>query len=71
MLVYYSESLVSFGYTDSDFKSDKHARKSTSGFVFTLGGGAISWRSVKQFYIADSTIKTEYVVASEAAKEAI
>ena len=47
MLVYQDESLVPIGYTDSDFQSDRESRKSTSGYVFTLGGGAISWRSVK------------------------
>ncbi|KAH9753253.1 Integrase catalytic domain-containing protein [Citrus sinensis] len=59
------------GYTDSDFMSDKDSRKSTSGYVFTLGSGAISWRSVKQSCIADSTTEAEYVAASEAAKEAV
>ena len=39
--------------------------------MFTLGDGAISWRSVKQSCIADSTIEVEYVVAYEVAKEAI
>ena len=30
------------GYIDSDFQSDIDDRKSISGFVFTLGKGAIS-----------------------------
>ena len=47
MLVYQNESLEPIGYTDSDFQSDIDSRKSTSGYVFTFGGGAISWRSVK------------------------
>ena len=46
MLVYQDESLEPIGYTDSDFQSDIDSRKSTSGYVFTFGGGAISWRSV-------------------------
>ena len=71
MLVYQDESLVPIGYTDSDFQSDRESRKSTSGYVFTLGGGAISWRSVKQFSIVDSTMEAEYIAASEAAKEAV
>ena len=57
MLVFQDESLVPIGYTDSDFISDKESRKSTSRYVFTLGGGAISWRSVKQSRIADSTME--------------
>ena len=55
MLVYQDESLVPIGYIDFDFQSDIEFRKSTSGYVFTLGGGAISWKSVKQSSIADST----------------
>ena len=39
--------------------------------MFTLGGGAVSWRSAKQKCIADSTMEAEYVAASEAAKEAV
>nr|XP_023890198.1 uncharacterized protein LOC112002272 [Quercus suber] len=41
------------------------------GCAFTLGGGAIGWRSVKQSCITDSTMKAEYVAACEAAKEAV
>ena len=70
MLVYHYEDLIPTGYTDSDFQSDLDFRKSTSGYVFTLGGGAISW-SVKQSCIVDSTMEVEYVAASEVAKEAI
>ena len=42
-----------------------------SSFVFTLGDGAVSWRSVKQSCIVDSTMEVEYVATSEVAKEAI
>ena len=42
MLVYQADNLVPLRYTDSDFLSDKDSRKSTSGYVFTLGSGAIS-----------------------------
>ena len=71
MLVYQDEILVPIGYTDSDFQSDIESKKSTSGYVFTLGGGAVSWRSVKQSSIADSTMEVEYIAASEAAKETV
>ena len=39
--------------------------------MFTLGGEAISWRSVKQSCIVDSTMEVEYVATCEAAKEAV
>ncbi|KAJ9561556.1 hypothetical protein OSB04_006716 [Centaurea solstitialis] len=45
--------------------------KSQSGYVFTLNGGAISWKSSKQDTIADSTIEAEYIAASDATKEAV
>jgi hypothetical protein len=31
------------GYVDSDFAGDLDKRRSTSGYVFTLVGGAVSW----------------------------
>ncbi|KAA0041461.1 gag/pol protein [Cucumis melo var. makuwa] len=71
MLVYGSKDLILTGYTDSDFQTDKDARKSISRSVFTLNEGAAVWRSIKQSCIADSTMEAEYVAACEAAKEAV
>ncbi|TYK04822.1 gag/pol protein [Cucumis melo var. makuwa] len=71
MLVYGYKDLILTGYTDSDFQTDKDARKSTSGSVFTLNEGAVVGRSIKQSCIADSTMEVEYVAACEAAKEAV
>ncbi|KAA0067450.1 retrovirus-related pol polyprotein from transposon tnt 1-94 [Cucumis melo var. makuwa] len=71
MLVYGAKDLILTGYTDSDFQTDKDSRKSMSGSVFTLNGGAIVWRSIKQGCIAYSTMEAEYVAACEAAKEAV
>ncbi|TYK11956.1 gag/pol protein [Cucumis melo var. makuwa] len=71
MLVYGSKDLILTGYTDSDFQTDKNSRKFTSSSVFTLNGGAVVWRSIKQGCIADSTIEAEYVAACEAVKEAV
>src|SRR5262249_7282846 len=59
------------GYTDSSFQSDHDDSKSNSGFVFTLNGGAICWKSFKQETTADSTTEAEYIAAAEAAKEAV
>ncbi|TYK18526.1 gag/pol protein [Cucumis melo var. makuwa] len=71
MLVYGSKDLILTGYTVSDFQTDKDARKSTLGLVFTLNGGAVVRRSIKQSCIADSTMEAEYVAACEATKEAV
>ena len=66
MLIYSGADMNPIGYSDSDFMSDKDSRKSTSRSVFTLGGGAVVWRSVKQSNIADSTMEAEYIAAKEA-----
>jgi hypothetical protein len=73
MLVYHCEDLTTTSYTDFDFQSDHDSRKSTStsGYVYTLGGGPISWRSVKQSRIVDSTMEAEYVASCEVAKEVV
>jgi hypothetical protein len=42
------EELTVMGYTDASFQTDKDDSKSQSGFVFTLNGDAISWKSSKQ-----------------------
>ena len=39
--------------------------------MFTLNGGAVSWKSSKQETTIDSTTESEYIVTSEAAKEAV
>ncbi|TYK03131.1 gag/pol protein [Cucumis melo var. makuwa] len=48
MLVYGSKDLILTGYTDSDFQTNKDAKKSTSGSVFTLNGEAVVCRNIKQ-----------------------
>ena len=43
--------------------------KSTSGYVFTLGGGAVFWKSSKQKCIARSTMKSEFITLDKAGEE--
>ena len=59
------------GWTDSDWGGDVDHRKSTSGYVYTFAGGAISWRSKKQSTVALSSTEAEYVATALAAKEGI
>ncbi|GKV46281.1 hypothetical protein SLEP1_g53273 [Rubroshorea leprosula] len=59
------------GFTDNDYVGDLDDRKSTSGFVFMLGSGAISWSSKKQPIVTLSTTEAEYVVATSCACQAI
>lgn len=50
-------------FTDSDYAGDLDDRKSTSGYVFLLAGGAVSWSSKKQSIVALSTTEAEYIAA--------
>ena len=70
-LCFTSESLKLQRYVDIDFAGDIDSRKSTTGFVFTLGDTAISWASNLQKIVTLSTTEAEYVVATEARKEMI
>ncbi|GAA0153040.1 transmembrane signal receptor [Lithospermum erythrorhizon] len=51
-------------YTDSDYAGDYDDRKSTSGYVFVLNDGAISWGSKKQPIVTLSTTEAEYVATT-------
>ena len=61
-----SDHLEIIGYSDSDFAGCQDSRRSTSGYVFLLAGGAISWRSAKQTLVAPSTMAAEFVACYEA-----
>jgi hypothetical protein len=66
-----SDSLEIRGYLDADFAGDKDDRKSTTGYVFTLAGGAISWRSSKQSIVATSMMYAEFIACYEATGQAL
>jgi hypothetical protein len=59
------------GYYDANWGGDLEDRRSTTGFVFMIGGGAISWSSKQQPTIALSTTEAEYMANTQATKEAI
>jgi hypothetical protein len=65
------EELIVSGYTHADFMTDPNDFKSQSGYVFILNGGGVVEKSSKQNTVADSTTEAEYVMASEASKEAV
>ncbi|CAN1745338.1 Retrovirus-related Pol polyprotein from transposon TNT 1-94 [Linum perenne] len=58
------------GYTDANWVTSKDDVSSTSGFVFTLGGAAVSWKSTKQTCIARSTMESEFIALDTACQEA-
>lgn len=59
------------GYSDADYGGDVETRRSTSGFAFLIGNGAISWSSERQKSVALSTAESEYVAASNAIRELV
>lgn len=59
------------GFCDSDFAGDVNTRRSTSGFLFQLSSGPVSWCSQRPKIVTLSTTEAEYVAACAAAKETI
>lgn len=59
------------GYSDADHAGDIETRRSTSGYIFKLNDGIISWSSERQKSVSISTMEAEYIAASEASKELI
>ena len=59
------------GYVDGDWGGDPDDRRSTTGYIYMSYGGPVCWRSKKQASTALSSCESEYMAASEAAKEAI
>ncbi|RVW47053.1 Retrovirus-related Pol polyprotein from transposon TNT 1-94 [Vitis vinifera] len=72
MLTYRRSShLEIVGYSDSDFAGCLDSRISTSGYIFMLAGGAVSWKSVKQTLVASSTMEAEFIACYEASNHGI
>lgn len=59
------------GHSDADWAGDKSTRRSTTGYVFKLFGGAISWKSKLQATVALSSTEAEYRSTTEAGQEAV
>ena len=59
-----SDNFKLIGYTDSDWARSVDDRKSTSGYVFHLGSGAISWASKKKPIVSLQIVEVEYVAAT-------
>lgn len=68
---YTSGSPHIIGFTDSDWAGDVNDQKSTSGFIFCLGSGPITWSCKKQSAIALSSTEAEYRAAVLASQEVL
>jgi hypothetical protein len=70
-LEYGSKPLGLEGFCDANHAGDVVSRRSTTGYVFTVAGGAVSWASKLQPTVAFSTVKAKYMAAAHATKEAL
>lgn len=59
------------GFTDADWAGCRDTRRSTAGYLFNIGSGAISWQSKRQSIVALSTYEAEFIGQTQATKEAI
>jgi hypothetical protein len=59
------------GFCDADWAGDKDTRRSTTGYIFQLANGPISWKSKRQPTVALSTCEAEYMACAAAVQEAI
>jgi hypothetical protein len=58
-------------FADADWAGDKISRKSVTGYVVMLAGGAVTWTSRKQKTIALSSTKSEYMCMSDACHQLV
>jgi hypothetical protein len=58
-------------FSDASWAEDVDSRRSTTGYITRMCGGAVSWNSKRQKSVATSTMEAEYVAAAEAVKEII
>ena len=62
---------ILIGYVDADLVGNVDIRMSTTGYVYTVGGTAVSWGSQLQMIVALSTTEAKYVAVTEASKEMV
>ncbi|KAF3627162.1 hypothetical protein FXO37_30009 [Capsicum annuum] len=70
-LCFGGSDLMLKGYTGADMAGDLDNKKSTTGYLFTFLGGAISWQSKLQKCIVLSKIEVQYITTTEASKEMV
>jgi hypothetical protein len=62
------DNLEIVGYSDADFAGCVHSKKSTSGYIFTLAIGAMSWKSSKQTISASFMMQAKFIACYEATR---
>ena len=59
------------GFVDASYAGDVDTRRSTTGYMFKISGGPVSWQSRLQSSVALSSMEAEYMAASAATQEAM
>jgi hypothetical protein len=65
------QELSPTAYVDADYGGCRDTRRSTSGYVFLMAGGAVAWSSKRQAAVALSTVEAEYVAMSRCAQQMV
>lgn len=71
IIYHFDDAVFLEGTSNNDFAIDREDRQGASGFVSTYAGDAISWHSMKQTAVAQSTLEAVYVAISFAIREVI
>lgn len=61
--------LISF--IDTDYAGDIDTCQSTSGYVFTMASGPVSWSAKRQPTVALSTMEAEYMALTRGVQQAL
>jgi len=70
-LCFGGSNIALHGYVDVDIVGDRDNMRTTTVYVFTIGGTTVNWVSKLQSVVALSTTEAEYVADIEASKEMI
>ncbi|KAJ5337477.1 uncharacterized protein N7506_005499 [Penicillium brevicompactum] len=70
-LTYQGQLQTLRGFTDADWGGCRATKRSTAGYLFNIGSGAISWQSKHQGVVALSTCEAEFLGQTQATKEAV
>src|SRR6266545_797461 len=71
-LIYFCNyNITPLAYVDADYGGCRNTCHSTSGYIFTMAGGAVTWSSKRQAMVALSTVEAEYVVMSRCTQQMI
>lgn len=63
--------LSPYVFVDADYGGCKDTRRSTSGYVFMMAGGPVTWSSKRQATVALSTVEAEYVAMARCAQQMV